>query len=100
MSQGLSNTQSLPVTDGAETWWYAQSYCNVVVAWEQSTASGWPRQYLARGANLTSAQTPQNRAEIVRFVGPFEPGDKVGSIELVSAGGDASTFNVWETPGA
>ena len=84
------------VTDGAEATITAITYCAAIYVNEQATASGWPRGYLYRGTVPGSSQQPVAQGTTYRIPGPFSPGDVAGTVELKSAGGDSSTFNVAE----
>ena len=86
----------LPVTDGAETQIVVGTHCKAVYVTEQPTASGWPRGFLVRLTVPGSAQQPQAPGTNYRIPGPFQPGDVAGALELKSAGGDSSTFNITE----
>ena len=87
---------ALAVTDGAETQIVAATFCAAIYVSEVPTASGWPRGYLVRLTAGGSAQHPIAPSTQYRIPGPFAPGDVAGKIELKSAGGDSSTFNVAE----
>lgn len=96
MGQPNFTQPGLAVTDGAEVEIVAQTYCKTIYVSEQPTAAGWPRGYLYRGTVAGSAQHPVAAGERYRIPGPFRPGDVAGTLELASAGGDSSTFNVAE----
>lgn len=85
---------ALAVTDGAEA--TIVTYCQAVYLSEVPTASGWPRGYLYRATVAGSAQHPVAAGTQYRIPGPFSPGDVAGTVELKSAGGDSSTFNIAE----
>jgi hypothetical protein len=87
---------ALAVTDAAETPITVVTYCAAIYVTETPTAAGWPRSWLFRGTVAGSAQHPLAPASQYRIPGPFQPGDVAGKIELASAGGDSSTFNVAE----
>jgi hypothetical protein len=87
---------ALAVTDGAEVTIVAHSFCSAIYASETPTASGWPRGFLYRAPMPGSAQHPQAPGTSYRIPGPFAPGDSCGTLELKSAGGDSSTFNIAE----
>ena len=87
---------ALTVTDGAEVSIVATTFCQAIYVTEQPTATGWPRGFLYRGTVAGSAQHPVAPGTTYRIPGPFSPGDVAGQIELKSAGGDTSTFNVAE----
>jgi hypothetical protein len=89
-------TTALALTDAAQTNVVVQTYCAAVYVAEQSTAAGWPRTFLVKGPMAGSAQLPQTPGAAFRFPGPYAPGDIAGTLELASAGGDSSVFNVLE----
>lgn len=90
-------TQALrAVTDAAETTITALTYCGAVSVSENSGATGWPRAFYFRGTVAGSSQHLQPAGSSYRIPGPFQPGDIVGYVELISAGGDSSTLNVAE----
>lgn len=91
-------TTTLPVTDAAEVNITVRTYCQKVIAWEQNTQAGWPRNYYFRGPVPGSLQNPQGIGSIMTIPGPFMPGDVIGQLELVSAGGDSTVFNLSEQP--
>jgi hypothetical protein len=91
-------TSTLAVSDAAETSVVAKSFCKGIVVTEQPNAAGWPRNFMIRGPMAGSAQNVVVKAGAYRFEGPFQPGDVAGTVELISAGGDSSTFNVSEVP--
>ena len=96
MSKPNYTQSAMAVTDGAETNIVAVTYCAALYVSEQPTASGWPRGWLYRGTVPGSAQHPVAAGTQYRIPGPFGPGDVAGTVELKSAGGDSSTFNVAE----
>lgn len=96
MSKPNYTQAALAVTDGAEVTVVAVTYCAAIYANEQATATGWPRGWLFRGTSPGSAQHPVAPGTQYRIPGPFAPGDIAGTVELASAGGDSSTFNVAE----
>jgi hypothetical protein len=89
-------TATLTVTDGAEVQVIAQTYCAQIIISESFTASGWPHGFYVRGSVPGSAQIAQTQGASWRFPGPFQPGDVAGTLELTSAGGASTTFNVAE----
>lgn len=96
MSQPNYTQPALAVTDGAETPIIVSTYCSAVYVAESPVAAGWPRGFLFRGTAVGSAQHPVAPGTQYRIPGRFQPGDVAGTIELKSAGGDSSTFNVAE----
>ena len=97
MSQpGYSST--LAVSDAAEVTVIAQTFCACIVVRESPVVSGWPRNFLVRLSIGGSSQIPISKGSSYQFVGPYAPGDVAGKIELVSNGGDSSTFTVEELP--
>ncbi|MFP5227562.1 MAG: hypothetical protein ACLGXA_08010 [Acidobacteriota bacterium] len=88
----------IPVTDGAEVLIYAATVCGAVYLCENPGTTGWPRAWLFRGNTPGSQQQQQGVGATMRVPGPFSPGDLVGSVELVSAGGASSEFYVQELP--
>ena len=86
----------LAVTDGAETQIVAVTYCAAIYVTESPVASGWPHGFLVRLPVGGSAQHAQAPGTSFRLPGPFCPGDVAGTVELKSAGGDSSNFNVAE----
>jgi hypothetical protein len=96
MSKGNYTRPAIAVTDGAETTITALTFCQAVYIAESSAASGWPRAFLVRGTTPGSAQHTVAAGTNYRIPGAFVPGDTVATVELVSNGGDSSTFNVAE----
>lgn len=86
----------LAVTDAAEVNVVATTYCAAIYASENPGATGWPRSFLVRLTVAGSQQHRQAQGSSYRIPGPFSPGDIAGTLELVSAGGDSSTFNIAE----
>lgn len=87
---------ALAVTDGAEVTVTVISACQAVYVSENPGASGWPRAFLVRLTGPGSQQQQVAPGTQYAIPGPFQPGDIAGKLELVSAGGDSSTFNVTE----
>jgi hypothetical protein len=96
MSKPNYTRPTLAVTDGAEVTITALTFCQAVYVSESPAASGWPRGFLVRLTVAGSAQHNVAPGTTYRVPGPFSPGDTVALVELVSAGGDSSTYNVAE----
>ena len=94
----LNLTRSaVTVTDGAEvTITVLSPYCAKIQVYEDPSATGWPRQYLVRGSAPTAVQNRVTAGWSYIFPGPFTAGDIAGKLELVSAGGDTSSFYIQE----
>jgi len=87
------------ITDASEVTVTAKTFCAAVYVNESPAASGWPRGFLVRLTVAGSVQHNVAAGGIFRAPGPFQPGDTVCTVELVSAGGDSSNFQVQELMG-
>jgi hypothetical protein len=74
----------------------ATTFCQAVYASESPVATGWPRGFLVRLTVPGSVQQAQAPGASFRFPGPYQPGDICGTLELKSAGGDSSQYNIQE----
>jgi hypothetical protein len=96
MSKPNYSAPAVAVTDAAETSVYASTFCAAVYVAETPTATGWPRGFLVRLTVAGSVQHAQAPGASYRIPGPFAPGDLAATLELKSAGGDSSTFQIAE----
>lgn len=96
MSKPNYTQPALAVTDGAEVNITVKTFCQAVYVLESSGSAGWPRNFYYRGTVPGSQQHLQGIGALCKIPGPFQPGDVAGTIELISAGGDSSNFNVAE----